>query len=234
MLHTFNGATEGFDFSAAAGLVRDGDGTLYGSTSMGGAGRISCSLLGGPGCGTVFKLEPNGRFTVLHNFTGGLDGSTPSAGSLALGEHGSLYGITSSGGVYGAGTVFKLDPSGNESVLYQFTNGAEGGSPLGGVIRDAAGNLYGTTYEGGSFGGMCGTGGCGVVFKLDPSGKETVLHSFTGPDGFVPEAALVQDEKGNLYGTTASGGAYGWGTVFKVDPAGKKTVLYSFTGAVDG
>ncbi len=130
------------------------------------------------------------------------------------------------------------------SVLYTFTGGADGAYPgVGfsgtgaGLTRDKEGNLYGTTFNGGDETGNCGSSGCGVVFKLDAAGKETVLHAFTGPpDGYYPAAAMVRDEEGNLYGTTSFGGSASLpaGTVFKLDPAGKETVLYSFTGGADG
>ena len=129
--------------------------------------------------------------------------------------------------------VFKLDPSGNETVLYNFTGGADGGGPSAGVVRDTDGNLYGTTAYGGDL-SACGGHACGVVFKLDPTGHETVLYSFTGGDGQTPLADLVRDKNGNLYGTTRDGGAFGYGVVFKVDPTGNETVLYSFTGGADG
>jgi uncharacterized repeat protein (TIGR03803 family) len=125
------------------------------------------------------------------------------------------------------------------TVLHSFKGGTDGESPVAGLVRDAAGNLYGTTEYGG--GGTCFTGdGCGTVFKVDTTGKETVLHSFTGgADGAFPLAGLILDEAGNLYGTTEYGGnlacnsGVGCGTVFKMDPTGKETVLYSFTGKED-
>jgi uncharacterized repeat protein (TIGR03803 family) len=129
---------------------------------------------------------------------------------------------------FGWGAVFKLYPSGLEIVLHSFTNGADGGQPFGNVIRDAEGNLYGTTPAGGAFKN-------GTVFKLDTTGKETVRHSFTGgADGGQPFAGLIRDAAGNLYGTTAGGGAFGNGTVFKLDTTGKETVLHSFTGGAGG
>jgi uncharacterized repeat protein (TIGR03803 family) len=132
--------------------------------------------------------------------------------------------------VYGA--VFKLDKTGSETVLYSFVGGRDGSSPLAGVVRDAAGNFYGTTYYGG--GSRCGGSGCGTMFKLDATGKETVLHRFTGAtDGANPYGGLVQDAVGNLYGTTLSGGDLscstgdgpGCGVVFKltIDNSGEKT-----------
>jgi uncharacterized repeat protein (TIGR03803 family) len=120
--------------------------------------------------------------------------------------------------------VFKLDPSGNETVLYNFTGGADGGAPFyAGVVRDSAGNLYGATYAGGN--------GVGVVYKIDTNGIETVLHTFThGADGYRPYAGVALDAAGNLYGTTSSGGLYGNGTVYKIGPGGQGTVLHAFSG----
>jgi uncharacterized repeat protein (TIGR03803 family) len=114
--------------------------------------------------------------------------------------------------------VFKVTPSGAESVLYSFSGERDGASPVAGLILDAQGNLFGTTSRGGDMSGCDGTG-CGVVFKLTPAGHQTVLYSFTGgTDGSVPESALLFDAEGNLYGTTFSGGEFGQGTVFKVAP----------------
>jgi uncharacterized repeat protein (TIGR03803 family) len=126
--------------------------------------------------------------------------------------------------------VFKVDPTGTETVLYSFTGGADGGQPSGGVIRDRAGNLYGTTIRGGAL-------GFGVVFKLDTAGTETVLHNFGGApaDGASPYAGVILDSAGNLYGTTQLGGASGYGVVYKLNKAGKETVLHSFAGCpIDG
>jgi uncharacterized repeat protein (TIGR03803 family) len=210
----------------AAALVRDSAGNLYGTTSGGGAF--------GPGFGTVFKLDPAGHETVLHSFNfDGVDGAYPYAG-LLMDPAGNLYGTTNGGGPSGYGTVFKLDPAGNETILYSFTGGSDGAFPYAGLIADSSHNLFGTTYGGGTSSNC--NGGCGSVFKLDPSGTETVLHSFTGgSDGSVPYAGLIMDSSGNLYGTTSSYGATsGFGTVFKLLPSGAETVLYRFTGGNDG
>ena len=144
-----------------------------------------------------------------------------------------LYGTTTGGyasfyGMYG-GTVFE---AGVETPLYTFTGGPDGGQPMGGLIGDNQGNLYGTTVAGGD--GSFGLGH-GVIFKLNiASGMETVLHTFTGPDGAAPAAALAWDSQHNIYGTTTLGGANGYGTVFKLDSSGNFTTLYSFTGGSDG
>ena len=237
VLYTFTGGSDGANPSF--GVVRDSAGNLYGTTGGGG----DC-------CGVVFKIDPSGHYTVLYTFTGGADGGYP-GGGVIRDSAGNLYGTTENGGDLsctaffspGCGVVFKVDPSGQETVLYSFTGGADGGFPfVAGVIRDPAGNLYGTTFAGGGSGcndsGGFGTDGCGVVYKLDTSGQETVLHTFTGgSDGGNPFPGLVRDRAGNLYGTTGGGGdlsctfypyAPGCGVVFKVDPSGQETVLYSF------
>jgi uncharacterized repeat protein (TIGR03803 family) len=217
VLHRFTGGGDGG--GPVAGLVRDAAGNLYGTTFTGG----SSGGCNGIGCGTVFKLSPTGTETVLHRFTGGGDGGGPVAG-LVRDSAGNLYGTTKVGGRSGTcenircGVVFELircgsAPSGYDfKVLYTFTGGADGASPYAGLIQDAADNLYGTTRGGGGAGG--------VVFKLSPTGTETVLHSFAGSptDGEGPQAGLIQDAAGNLYGTTQLGGAYGYGVVFRLAP----------------
>jgi uncharacterized repeat protein (TIGR03803 family) len=140
---------------------------------------------------------------------------------------GNLYGVTESGGADGYGMVFKLSKSGKETILHSF-NGEDGAYPAGRLLL-VSDNFYGTTLEGGA-------SGAGTVFELDASGKETVLYSFTGKggDGVQPEAGVVRDAAGNLYGTTYYGGANQWGTVFRLNATGKETVLYSFSGGSDG
>jgi len=229
VLHRFTYGPDGAFPSAS--LIRDAAGNLYGTAAVGGDPN-SCQ----GNCGTVFKVDAAGRFTVLYPFTGPPDGALPSNGGLIRDANGNLYGTTSLGGDtgcdngLGCGTVFKLDASNHETVLYRFTaTGAEGYDPVGGLIRDAAGNLFGTTSAGGD--PTCYFG-CGAVFKLDTTGKLTVLHSFTGPpDGEYPFASLVQVGS-SLFGTTGSGGdGFGqWGTVFKLDNRGNETVFYSFAG----
>jgi uncharacterized repeat protein (TIGR03803 family) len=169
-------------------------------------------------------------FTVLHNFTGSPDGEGP-FGNLVQDSVGSLYGTTDLGGTSNYGTVFKVDRNGTETVLHSFTGeSSQGANPYAGVILDAKGNLYGVTYAGGGTG--CGGNGCGTVFKLSKSGKETVLHRFVGgtTDGCHPYGGLVRDKPGNLYGTTLECGSANLGTVFKLDTAFTETVLHSFAG----
>jgi uncharacterized repeat protein (TIGR03803 family) len=224
VLHSFNREEGALPLG---GLTRDPAGNLYGTNSRGGGG--GCD---GKGCGTVFKLRSNGRLPLLQV----PGGRFPLAG-LVRDSLGNLYGTTSSGGRYssGAGTIFKVDRAlTSVTVLYLFGGFETGKYPAATLIRDKAGNLYGTTSAGGLYHGGCAFG-CGTVFKLDPAGTYTVLHTFTAePDGNTPLAGLVRDAAGNLYGTTAAGGASGQGTVFKLSKTGKETVLYSFTGGTDG
>jgi uncharacterized repeat protein (TIGR03803 family) len=227
VLYTFLGGSDG-SLPSGAGLVRDTKGNLYGTTMWGGGS--GCS---GFGCGTVFKVTSKGVETVLYRFTGGINGGLPEAG-LVIDPLGNLYGTTSSGGSDGVGTVFEVTPAGTETVIHSFTNSPnDGAAPYAGLVRDASGNLYGTTFGG----GPC----CGTVFEVTSSGTEKILYNFAGgSDGSSPWAGLVRDAKGNLYGTTYQGGGSGCsggsgcGTVFKITAAGKETVLYRFTGGTDG
>jgi len=232
VLYSFSG---GLDGGSRAGLVRDTAGSLYGTMKYGGP---ICQNPAGS-CGLVFKLAPNGDGTwtesVVYAFTGTPDGANPVA-SLIFDRAGNLYGTTAFGGELscgsgsGCGTAFKIDPTGIVTVLYTFVGGTDGASPYAGLILDTAGNLYGTTYLGGRRNG-------GTVFKLDKDGNETVLYSFIvgglGP-GYYPQAGLIRDAAGNLYGTTNVGGSSFSGTVFKLQRAGKITVLHSFSGGADG
>jgi uncharacterized repeat protein (TIGR03803 family) len=201
-LHSFTGGNDGK--TPLGKLVLDAAGNVYGTTYLGGTS----------GGGTVFKIDASGNFSVLHSFNG-TDGGAPQAG-MVMDPAGNLYGTTSLGGTSDLGTVFKVDTSGNESVLYSFAGGSDGKYPQSGLVRDGAGNLYGTTTQGGS---PCGVPGCGVFFSIDPSNHESVIYSFTGgSDGSTPVAALLLDPAGNLYGTTSQGGSCafpGCGTVFE-------------------
>jgi len=216
VLYNFTGATDGG--YPESGLVIDPAGNLYGTTAEGGSGT-----------GVVFKLDRRGQETVLYAFTDFTDG--PPRGTMVRDAAGNLYGITQLGGATSNGTVFKIDLTGKETVLHAFT-GPDGSEPFGNLVIDSAGNLYGMTMDGGASSNCFA--GCGVVFKVDADGHESVLHSFSGPDGGNPEAGLVMDSAGNLYGATTGGGASKQGAVFKLDKNGTETVLYSFTGAADG
>ena len=223
-----------------AGLVFDKTGNLYGTTELGGTNNQ----------GTVFEItpNPNGTWTetVLYNFTGGSDGGQP-YGSLVFDPAGNLYGTTNFGGSsncnMGCGTVFELIPGSGgwtQTVLYAFSGGSDGREPSARVRLDAAGNLYGTTLEGGNIGSVCSTG-CGTVFKLAHGSNgwtESVLYAFQGgADGAYPYDGLTFDPAGNLYGTTYAGGASASGTIFKLTTGSSgwtESVLHAFTGGHDG
>jgi uncharacterized repeat protein (TIGR03803 family) len=226
VLHRFGGSGDGV-FPVFGDLI-DVKGKLYGTTSGAGANNA----------GTVFTITPSGKETTLYSFGGfgSGDASNPYAGLINV--NGALYGTTYTGGANDYGTVFTITPSGKETVLHSFVGGSgDGQEPFAGLIN-VKGTLYGTTYIGGGTG--CGLG-CGTVFAITTSGKETVLHSFGGSgDGSEPWAALI-NVKGTLYGTTTLGGGTGCGgdgcgAVFTITPSGTETVLYSFgaSGSGDG
>ena len=301
VLYTFTGGADG-GYPQYGRLIADTAGNLYGTATFGGDLRCPDLTSWEPGCGVVFKLDPvTGQETVLHRFSGGVDGAQPWAG-LIHDPRGNLYGTAAFGGTNGAGVIFKIDLSGHEHVLHAF-NYTDGAIPTGELVEDLSGNLYGTTVTGGSL-DRCAGAGCGVIFRQSASGELTVLHNFSslstqdganpthaltldaagniygtsenggvpaclnygdyeavvtyiggcgtifklnsmgetslfrfgaGPDGSDPRTALTQDNDGNLYGTTFAGGLYGGGTVFKLDPTtGHETVLYNFQGLTDG
>ena len=227
-LHSFEGVDGAYPFST---LVEAAGGRLYGTTSSGG---------GGANSGTIFEIASGAQFTPLYSFSYGQD---PTAGLVETGD-GTLYGTTHFGGANGFGTVYKITPAGTLTTLYSFcpeSKCADGDEPLGGLVQAAGGDLYGTTYFG-------GTNGYGTIFKITPAGALTTLHSFCSDvqsncrDGANPEAALVQASKGDFYGTTYNGGANGFaneiaGTVFKITPSGTFATLYNFcslSGCTDG
>lgn len=239
-LHTFTGADGAYPY---AGVILDAAGNIYGTTSAGGIGYGSypghCL---GYGCGLVFKLSqgPGGQWTetVLHAFTGGEDGASPT--TLILGPSGALMGVASSGGSFagscgssGCGLVYSLSTGSGgawqEDRLHVFTGGANGQGPNG-LILDPSGDLFGVAS-----GGQLACSGlyCGVVFKLTASSggwKESLIHTFQGPDGAFPVALTVRN--GSIYGTTSGGGASCCGTVFQLSASGgawKESALYSFT-----
>ncbi len=222
ILYSFQGTPDGAYPTSA--LTQDSEGNLYGTTSNGG---VNGGAYGG---GTVFKLDINGNETVLYSFCSQLqcsDGENPSPRStLTMDASGNLFGTTFYGGNIGAGTVFKVDTKGNETVLHSFCTAlgecSDGANPEGGLVMDSSGNLYGTTTEGGVEGQPYGN-----VFKLDPTGHETVLHEFCSEpacaDGLGPTAGVIMDARGNLFGTTGA-------TVFEIDTTGTFSVIYTFTG----
>jgi hypothetical protein len=231
-----------------ASLVLDGRGNLYGTTFDGGTG--SCNFTTS-GCGVVFELSPqNGGGwiqTVLYNFQGGRDGAHPQS-PLVFDALGNLYGSTEFGGDIGCptanglgcGVVFKLSPpadpgaSWTESVIYAFHGGNDGANAQGALLL-RAGVVYGTTYQGG--GSSNCQGGCGLVYELNESGREKVIHRFTGSDGAGP-AGLIGDNAGNLFGATFLGGESNWGTAYKLALSSNgnwtQKVLYNFSGGEDG
>jgi len=219
VLYTFTDETQGWQPEAAP--ILDNAGNLYGTTQFGGTAG---------GFGTVYKLDTSGNETVLYSFAGEPDGEDPEAG-LVRDRAGNLYGSTLYGGTAGGyGTVFKLDKAGELTLLHSFASNPDGADPHGSLISDPHGNGYGTTQYGGA------AGGYGTVFELHAEGQFTALYSFAGtPDGEDPEAGLIRDETGNLYGTTVYGGtAGGYGTVFRLGKSGKLTLLHSFAGTPDG
>jgi len=248
VIYSFAGGADGA--RPQDGLVADAAGNLYGTTPMGGY------LDGGTvtGSGTVFELRLSSgswTLTTLHTFGSNLDGAMPS-GRLIIDSGGNLYGTTVLGGASvtqgNYGTVFELSPvpgGWNESVIYNFTGGTDGGGSAAGLTLDMAGNLYGTAVVGGQKNSAC-LSGCGVVFELSPNGNgswtQRVLYNFTaGKDGNGPHGGLIFDTAGNLYGTTFDGGggctfSLGCGTVFELAPTSagqwEEKVLTSFAAAL--
>lgn len=242
VLHNFQGS-DGGSPGRNGGLIFDAAGDLYGLANEGGT----------YGYGTVFELTPSAggwTTTVLHNFSyGGKDGYSP-VGSLIFDAAGNLYGTTSWGGtgpctsednLVGCGTVFELSPKTGggwtEKVLHSFGNGTDGTFPVAGPVFDAAGDLYGVTYEGGT--GSClrdGYSGCGIVFELLPEAggrwTERMLHHFNLTNGAWPVGSLIFDKAGNLYGMTNGGGAYDFGTAYELMPGAKggwvEKILHNF------
>jgi uncharacterized repeat protein (TIGR03803 family) len=195
VLHAFNGTDGEFP---EHGVVRDDAGNLYGVTAFGGADDN----------GAVYKIASDGTYSTLYSFTGGADGGFL-YGGLDIDKDGNLYGSTVDGGAHGAGTVFKLSPTGTLTTLYNFTGGTDGGGPEGDMLL-AGKNLYSTASAGGD--PSCQ---CGAIYEITSKGKEKVLHAFLGTDGSGYSAGLAQSQ-GILYGTTASGGTNSNGVVFSV------------------
>lgn len=254
VVHTFTGHRDGGH--PTAGLTPDAAGNLYGTAFAGGPLNEQCF---DEGCGVVFKMTRVGSGwieTPVYSFGSLPDGQGPES-RVIFGPDGALYGTTYQGGANACcGTVFKLQPPAHscasvscpwrETILYSFTSLADGAYPVGDLVFDRSGNLYGTTAGGGT--GSCQVG-CGTVFELSPNGNgawtKTTLHSFQGGagDGASPDSALLIDSAGNLYGTTAVGGSYycyskpTCGTVFEMSPSGSgwtETVLHVFTDGPDG
>ena len=221
----YNFTDKGMDGATPyGGPILDRRGNLYGSTYLGGQ----------YGSGSVYKLAPVGsswQYTSLYSLKGESDGAGPAFGSLAL-YKGVLYGTTEGGGYFG--TEFEVGPCDGgcpEKVVHSFGQGTDGQEPVGGVVFDSAGNFYGTTLLGGTYGN-------GTVYEVTPSGVESVIYSFVGgTDAVNPAAAVTLDDDGNIYGTAPAGGIYGNGAIFKLSRSGSvwtETVLYSFQGLNDG
>jgi len=225
VFYQFTGGSDGSQ-PAFGALLFDGAGNLYGTSTGNGNGS----------CGTVYELAHNGNqwtFNLIWAFTGHLDGCSPWSGVISEGA-GILIGTTTEGGSHQGGTVYGLYPIGqnwNLAPLHQFLPSSDGYGSFGNLILDSSNDLFGTNRAG-------GPGDAGGVFELSPSGAGwdfSVLHSFSGSNG--PQASVLIDSAGNLYGTSVEGGLYGWGMVFKMTPSGSGytyTDLYDFTGGADG
>ncbi|HVM92550.1 MAG TPA: choice-of-anchor tandem repeat GloVer-containing protein [Terriglobales bacterium] len=231
VLYAFKGEEDGAFPSGS--LLFDTAGNLYGTTQ-------NASNHGPREAGVVFRLAANGEETVLHTFPAYKgDGRDPN-GFLLLDAQGNLYGTTVWGGhegllssgnhcEKGCGTIYKINASGEESVVYRFKGykRQDGAAPSLSFI-DSHNNLYGETGWGGRY-------GYGTIFALTPSGSEKLLYAFTNRnDGSYPNGQLVQDEQGNLYGTTLEGGAYGYGTIFELTASGTLHVIFNFPGGTGG
>jgi|HubBroStandDraft_6_1064221.scaffolds.fasta_scaffold78011_2 uncharacterized repeat protein (TIGR03803 family) len=208
----------------------DVNGTLYGTTSLGGALRK----------GTVYTVTTTGTEKVLYSFAGSPDGSAPIANLVNV--KGTLYGTTFSGGAgcgFGCGTVYSISPSGLEKVLYRFAAYSDGAFPTSHLLN-VKGTLYGATVGGGGLGCKPSFGCGGTVYSISTTGVETVLYRFAGgSDGMYPVGDLI-NVNGTLYGTTAYGGGsgcvggLGCGTVYTITTAGVEKVIYRFAGGSDG
>ena len=231
-LHTFglpdgNNGTDGV--GPVAGLAQGTDGDFYGTTAAGGA-------FGG--AGTVFKITSTGTLTRLHTFTNP-DGRIPVA-PLIQATDGSFYGTTTAGGTAGFntavhGTIFKITSTGTFTLLHTFTFPSDlnsGADPEAPLLQATDGNFYGTTATGGT--GHSGNGGDGTVFRMDPAGNVTTLHSFNRTDGYIPKGALMQGPDGVFYGTTSAGGGgtSPVGTVFSMNASGAVRTLHTFVNGV--
>ena len=210
VLYSFQGGSDGM--YPYGGVIRDRYGNLYGTTIFGGSSG---------GYGTVFRTSKNGKETLLHSFAY-TDGAYPQYGKLVMDKAGNLYGLTSEGGSYLNGVVYRLSKQGQFTVLFGFGYDCNGSDPQGKPWVDNLGNVYGTTRD-----YSCGYG---TVWKVTKTGTETTLHTFDGSDGAWPLAGVDRDSKGNLYGDTTDGGAYGYGTVYQLSPSGTLTLLHTFSG----
>jgi uncharacterized repeat protein (TIGR03803 family) len=213
VLYNFAGESDGCNPSQ--GMILDGSGALFGTT-------LGC---GSSGKGTIFTIDSAGKFRVLHGFTGS-DGSGPGNGYLTMDKSGNLYGVTQSGGHFDNGELYKLSKGGKLTVLHSFRRDRDirdGYYPYGSVALDGAGNIYGTTNDGGSH-------FAGTIWKVAKNGKETILHSFDWSDGCRPLDGVTWGSNGNLYGVTNRCGASHQGALYELSAKGKLTLLHSFNG----
>jgi len=234
-LHSFSS----IDGAIPLGLVEGRDGNFYGITEFGGT-NINCFS----GCGTIFRINSSGNFTSLYSFAGlPNDGSDPGV-ELVEGRDGNFYGTTAAGGPCtscgrGLGTIFRISPSGSYTSLYSFVGSPTDGSiPLGALVQGSDGNLYGTTYSGGT-NGSCFSylygSGCGTIFRIGLGGTYTSLYSFVDSRGLNPRGSLVQGSDGYFYGTTVNGQSMSsYGTVFRFGTDGSFTNLHYFTDPTKG
>jgi uncharacterized repeat protein (TIGR03803 family) len=219
ILYNFMGKADGGNPHGS--LLRDAQGNFYGTTVQGGAS----------GYGVVFRLSSDGIETPLYSFSGDADGAYV-YGGLVQDKTGDLFGVTTLGGPYDEGEVFKLTPGGKLAVLHAFEGRPDGSTPVDGLIMDKAENLFGTTPYGGY--------GDGTIFKLAPDGTETILHNFADGenDGAYAYGGVTMDGKGNLYGTTMDGGwgglQQGPGIIYKLGARGKFSVLFHFDAGAHG
>lgn len=211
-----------------------GDGSYpYNNVSFDNAGNLfsAANLGGSSNNGVVFEITSGGTETVLHSFAGGSAGSDPNAGVTIDPATGNLYGTTTFGGSSscrnGCGVLYELAEDGTYTVLHTFAVSTDGEWPVGTLVRDNKGNLFGVAGGG-------GPNNAGTVFEYSASGAFKVVHAFSGSDGFQPVGNLLRDGRGNLYGVANSGGTDQYGTVFELTPRGTLTTLYSFTGGADG
>jgi uncharacterized repeat protein (TIGR03803 family) len=239
ILHAFTGPPDGSGPGPNATIIRDAQGNLYGTTA--GGGDRKCQNGGGAGCGTVYKVDNQGNYTILYSFVGGsTDGAFPISG-VVQNSAGNLFGTTRGGnGV--SSTLYEVNQSGEETTLFRFDNFADGDYANSAPTLDSDGNLFGTTLYGGD--SSCGFNGngCGVVYEMKKNGTFSLLYTFTSlAEGIEPSGSPpVVDSNGDLFGVAQLGGDLscdppdGCGAVFEVDHTGKYRVLHKFTGKADG